>query len=168
MKSTHAMVMEFTKHPSGIINTGNIGVMQLTIPRLKKPEASSVRVTHQCIQLEDYTGPSKVNPPLLMTKALSAEESQFQSAAVIFSQQRDASWLSRVHGNDRPVEWAGFNAQQDRLVAGSAKKPNTLIVFRPMVDSPPAHPDTVITTLVNLERALSRFGMKYTHITVDL
>ena len=37
-----------------------------------------------------------------------------------------------------------------------------------MIDSPPAHPDTVLTTLVNLERALNSFGMQYTHITVDL
>ena len=27
MKTTHAMVMEFTQHPAGIIETGNIGVM---------------------------------------------------------------------------------------------------------------------------------------------
>ena len=126
-----------------------------------------MRYTHQCIQLEHYTGPSKVNPPLLPTKALSAEESQLQSAAVT-CQQRDAAWLSQVHGNDRPVEWAGSNAQQDRLVAGSVQRPNTLVVFGPMIDSPPAHPDTVLTTLVNLERALNSFGMQYTHITVDL
>ena len=101
-------------------------------------------------------------------KALSAEESQVQSAAVIFSQQRDAVWLSQVHGNDRPVECAGFNAQQDRFMAGSAQKPKTLVVFGPMIDSPPAHPDTVITTLVNLERVLNSFWLQYTHIKGDL
>ena len=37
-----------------------------------------------------------------------------------------------------------------------------------MTDSPLTHPDTVITTLVNLEKALNSFGMQYTHITVDL
>ena len=168
MKSTHAMVMEFTQHPSGIINTGNIGVMQLNIPRIKKHEASSVLFTQQGMQLEHYMGPSKVNPPLLPTKALSTEESQLQSAAVIVSQQRDAAWLSQVYGNDRPLEWAGFNAQQDRLVAGSAQKPKTLVVFGPMIDSPPAHPDTVLTTLVYLERTLNSFGMQYTHLTIDL
>ena len=97
--------MQFTQHPAGIIETGNIGVMQLTIPRLKKHESSSLRLTHQAIQLEHYTGRSKLNPPLLQTKALSAEESQLQSAAVRFSQQRDAAWLSQVHQNDKPVEW---------------------------------------------------------------
>lgn len=168
MKSTHAMVMEFTQHPAGIIDTGNIGVMQLKIPRLKKHEASSLQLNHRAIQLEHYTGPSKLNPPQLPTKALPAEELQLQSDAVRFSQQRDAAWLSQIHENDKPVEWAGFNAQQDRLEEGSAKKAKTLVVFGPMIDSPPAHPDTVLTTLVYLERALNTFGMQYIHLTVDL
>ena len=142
--------------------------MQLKIPRLKKHEASSLRLTHQAIQLEHYTGPSKLNLPLLPMRALSADESQLQSAAVRFSQQREAAWLSQVHENDKPVEWAGFNAQQDRLVVGSAQKPKTLVVFGPMIDSPPAHPDTVLTMLVHLKRTLNTFGMQYTHLSVDL
>ena len=140
IKATHAVVMEFTQHPAGIIKTGNIGVMQLTIPRLKKHESSSLRLTHQAIQLEHYTGRSKLNPPLLQTKALSAEESQLQSAAVRFSQQRVAAWLSQVDQNDKPVEWAGFNAQQDPVIEVPGNTPKTLVVFGPMIDSPPAHP----------------------------
>ena len=58
--------------------------------------------------------------------------------------------------------------QQDRLVTGSVQKPNTMVVFGPMIDSPTAHPDTVLTMLVNLETALNSFGMQYTNITVDL
>ena len=46
--------------------------------------------------------------------------------------------------------------------------PKTLAMFIPMTDSSPAHSDSVITTLVNLERALNSFGMQYTNITVDL
>ena len=46
--------------------------------------------------------------------------------------------------------------------------PKTLVMFIPMIVSPPAHPDTVITTLVNLERALNTGGMQYTNIIVDL
>ena len=168
-KATHAMVMEFTQHPAGIIETGNIVVMQLTIPRLKKHEASSLRLTHQAIQLELYMGRSKRSPPLLQTKALSAEDSQLQSAEVRFSQERDAACrLSQVHQNDTPVEWAGFNAQQDRVVAGSGNKPNTLVMFGAMIDSPPAHPDTAMTTLVYLQRTLNAFGMQYTHVPLDL
>ena len=130
--------------------------MQLTIPRLKKHESSSLRLTHQAIQLEHYTGRSKLNPPLLHTKA------------VRFSQQRDAAWLSQVHQNDKPVEWAGFNAQQDSAMEGPGNTPKTLVVFGPMIDSPPAHPDTVMTTLVYLQRTLNAFGMQNTHVSVDL
>ena len=65
--------------------------------------------------------------------------------------ERDAAWLSQVHQNDKPVEWAGFKAQQDRLVAGSVNKPNTLVLlFGPMIDLPPAHPDTVMIAVVYL------------------
>ena len=85
-------------------------------------------------------------------------QSQLQSAAVMFSQQRDAAWLSQVHMNDKPVEWAGFGAQQDWLAAGSAQKLKTLVVFGPMIDSPPARPDTVITTLMYIQRTLNSLG----------
>ena len=40
-----------------------------------------------------------------------------------------------------------------------------------MIDSPPAHPDIVLTTMVYLEKTLSSFGMQYahrTHLIVDL
>ena len=47
-----------------------------------------------------------------------------------------------------PVEGAGFNVQQDRVLAGSGNTPHTLLFFEPMIDSPPAHSDTVMTTLV--------------------
>ena len=75
------------------------------------------------------------------------------------SAARCGTWLPQIHWSDRPVKLAGFNAQQDRLVAGSAQKPKTLVVFGPMIDSSPTHPDNVIITLVNLERALNTFGM---------
>ena len=167
-KATHNVVMQFTQHPAGIIETGNIGVMQLTIPRLKKHESSSLRLNHQAIQLEHYTGRSKLSPPLLQTKALSAEESQLQSAAVRFIQQRDAAWLSQVHQNDKPVEWGGSNAQQDPVMEVPGNTPKTLVVFGHMIDSPPAHPDTVMTTFVYLQRTLNAVGMQYTHVSVDL
>ena len=167
-KAIHAMVMEFTEHPAGIIETGNIGVKQLTIPRLKKHEASSLRLTHQAIQLEVCMGRSKQSPPLLQRKALSAKYSQLQSAEVRFTQERDAAWLSQVYQNDTPVEGAGFNTQQDREVAGSGNTPKTLVMFGAIIDSPPVHPNTVMTTLVYLQMTLNAFGMQYTHVPLDL
>ena len=167
IKATHAVVMEFSQHPAGIINTGNIGVMQLTIPRLKKHESSSLRLTHQAIQLEHYTGRSKLNPPLLQTKALSAEESQLQSAAVRFSQQRVAAWLSQVDRNDKTVEWAGFNAPRpsDRGPRQHAKDTGGVRTYDRLATCPPG---TVMTTLVYIQMTMNAFGMQYTHVSVDL
>ena len=166
MKTTHTMGMEFTQRPAGIMNA-DIGVMQLKIPRLRKHETSNTQLADHGIQLEHYVGPSKRNPPLLQPQPLSPNESQLQSASVKFGQERDALWLSQVHGSDKPIEWAGFNIQQDRL-QNSMKKSKTHVVDGPMIDSSSAHPDTVLTTLIYLEKAMRSFGMQYTHLTVDL
>ena len=42
------------------------------------------------------------------------------------------------------------------------------MVFGPFLDAPPAHPDTVLTTLVYLENTLKTFGMQYAHLSIDL
>ena len=81
--------------------------------------------------------------------------------------------LSRLpayrHTEEKPVEWAGFNAYLERQEAStSTKKPKTLVVFGPLLDAPPTHPDTVMTTLVYLENTSKNFGMQYAHISVDL
>ena len=68
------MFCEFTQHPSNIIKSQNdIGVMQLKIPRLKKHELASIRLT-PTVQLAHYNGTSKLNPPPLSAVALSPEE----------------------------------------------------------------------------------------------
>lgn len=47
IKSTHAMVSEFTQHPApGTIIAGNTGVMQLKIPQLKWSVGRSLPLTH--------------------------------------------------------------------------------------------------------------------------
>ncbi|KAL8578321.1 hypothetical protein ACOMHN_005712 [Nucella lapillus] len=107
-KCTHAMVCEFTQHPAGIIeSSSNVGVMQLTIPQLKKHELSSLRLTQKELQLAHYTGPSKLNPPLLPAKDLSTEEAAQVDAARTKARERDAAWLSHVHTEDKPMKWAG-------------------------------------------------------------
>lgn len=168
MKSTHAMVSEFTQHPApGTITTGSIGVMQLKIPRLRWSEERSFQLTHQSLQLEHYSGPPKLKPPALPVKSLSPEEMHQVSTNLTKAKERDAAWLSQLFSHLYPVDWAGYNAYEDRK-SETSSKPKTIVVFGPLIDSPPSHPDTVLTTLVYLERSLKSFGMKYAHITVDL
>lgn len=111
---------------------------------------------------------SHLSPPHLPVKPLPVEELKLQSGAVRFNQHWDVAWLSQIYENDKPIEWAGFNAQQDQLEEHPAKKAKTLVVFGPVTDSPPAHPDTILTTLAYLESDLRTFGIQYIHLTVNL
>ena len=74
-----------------------------------------------------------------------------------------------MHTKDKPVEWAGFNAYLDRQYAStSTQKPNTLVVFGPLLEAPPTHPDTGLTTLMYLEKTVKTFSIQYAHISIDL
>ena len=55
-------------------------------------------------------------------------------------------------------------AKDDGQLPGIA----TPFIFGPLIDSPPAHPDTVLSTLSFNERFLVQHGMTYMHISADL
>ena len=75
---------------------------------------------------------------------LSTEEAVQVDAVRTKTRARDVAWLSHVHTDDKPLEWAGFNACLDRQETGdSTKTPKTLVVFGLLIDVPPAHHDTV-------------------------
>ena len=95
--TTHAMVCDFIQHPSDIIKSQNdIGMMQLTIPRLKKHELARLLLT-PTVQLAHYNGPSKLNTPPLPAVAHSPEETVQADTAMARARTRDAAWLSHVH-----------------------------------------------------------------------
>ena len=64
------------------------------------------------------------------------------------------------------MEWNGFNHRlarsKDVLKAASIYMPG------PMIDAPPSHPDTIITTLTYLQRSLEDMGMTHVHISIDI
>ena len=140
--------------------------MQLKIPRLKKHELASRRLT-PTVQLAHYNGPSKLNPPPLPAMDLSPEETVQADTAMARARTRDAAWLSHVHTEDKPVEWDGFNTYLDRQEASTSAKKQRQWWYLPLLDAPPAHPDTVMATLVYLENTLKTFGMQYAHSSVD-
>eukprot|EP00745_Piridium_sociabile_P013977 TRINITY_DN2058_c0_g1_i7.p1 TRINITY_DN2058_c0_g1~~TRINITY_DN2058_c0_g1_i7.p1 ORF type:complete len:474 (+),score=89.64 TRINITY_DN2058_c0_g1_i7:286-1707(+) len=47
-------------------------------------------------------------------------------------------------------------------------RPKTLCIFGPLIDSPPSHPDTVLTTMAYLDRTLKSLGMSHVHLTLDM
>ena len=41
-------------------------------------------------------------------------------------------------------------------------------MFGPLIDAPPSHPDTILTTLIYMQKSLTDMGMKYIHLTMDM
>ena len=143
-----------------------LGVMRLRIPRLKLAEASSLRLTHRSLDIEHYTGPKKINPPDLADVLPSQTDIRLLSASLVQAQNKDAAYYSQLR-TDNAVEWSGFNSLKDRAQV-DAHRPKTLCVFGPLIDSPPAHPDTVLTTMAYIDRTTKGLGMTHVHITLDI
>ena len=93
------------------------------------------------------------------------------SEAVTHALTTDVSWIVSVLNNtnslDPVPDWSGTMARaakDDGQLPGIA----TPFIFGPLIDSPPAHPDTVLSTLSFIERFLDQHGMTYMHISADL
>jgi hypothetical protein len=41
-------------------------------------------------------------------------------------------------------------------------------MFGPLIDAPPSHPDTILTTLVYMHMVFHDMGMRFEHVSVDL
>ena len=67
-----------------------------------------------------------------------------------------------------PLDWSAYNAVQDRSDDNRAPKLKTISVFGPLLDSPPVHPDTVLSTMAYLDTSLKQLGMSQSHITFDM
>ena len=141
--------------------------MQLKIPRLKKHELASRRLT-PTVQLAHYNGPSKLNPPPLPAVALSPEETVQSDTAMARARTRDAAWLSHVHTEDKPVEWTGSNTYFDRQEASTSTKKQRhwwhldhfSMRHLPTLTRSWRHSSTWKNTL-------NTFGMQYAHSSVD-
>jgi len=91
------------------------------------------------------------------------------NASVRSALEADLTWLIEViigSSSDEAVEWSGYMAKSAR--EWSQPKLATNYVFRPLIDSPPAHPDTVLTTLLYVEKAIRQNGGTYTHVVADM
>ncbi len=64
------------------------------------------------------------------------------------------------------MDWNGFNNQLSR--SQGVLKPVTTYMFSLMIDAPPSHPDTILTTSSYMQRSLVDMGMAYVHLSVDM
>ena len=101
------------------------------------------------VQQERYDGPKK--PPMPMEQAVKQVPClSFLDTKVITAQralENDFAFFQDIHTSESKCpEYNGYNT---RLCseAGMLPQPQTNVVFLPLVDRPPANPDTIITAI---------------------
>ncbi len=85
--------------------------------------------------------------------------------------QANVQWLANLINNeedaDPPLEWSGYMAH----VAGEKcfiAKATRYIIYDPLIDALPSHPDTVLSSMVNIEDFIKCYGQNYVHLVADL
>ncbi len=43
-----------------------------------------------------------------------------------------------------------------------------MYLFGPLIDAPPSHPDTVLTSLLYMQKSLGELGMSYANMAIDM
>ena len=79
-------------------------------------------------------------------------------------------WLLSIlekNNNETPLEWSGFMTSLARK-QNKTPKPSTPSLFGPLIDSPPAHPDTIMTAMEYFKKYLQGMGMSKVHISLDM
>ena len=168
-RETHAMAIEFQQHPSGVLECGSAkaGLLNLTIPRLCKGEVASLWFGSKSVVMARYTGPKKVNHSLVACRPgppftdVCALQGGLERAQVV-----DTQWLNSLLHEPSPIEWGGYNAALAKVEC--SPKPPTTYIFGPLIDAPPSHPDTVLTTLSYFEKTLTELGMKTSNLSADM
>ena len=145
--------------------------MSLKLPRLTKIEAGKLCLADKStFVIECYTGPKKLTSPALKELQRTPAIQNDIADSVSRAQRRDVSWLCQLHSSPLPLDWSGYNVVQDTQHEDGNDAPNlkTVSVFGPLLDSPPAHPDTVLSSISYLDTSLKNLSMSYSDITFDM
>ena len=166
-RETHAMATEFQMHP--INGNTQPGISTLIFPRLTSQQAKSVG-KNRALPLVHCTGQKQVKPPAMLTyemrTGIAYADVCARQASLMAAQEADTLWLNSLSEGIEAIEWNGFNNQLSRTQG--IIKPATTYMFGPLIDAPPSHPDTILTTLIYMQKSLTDMGMKYIHLTMDM
>lgn len=66
------------------------------------------------------------------------------------------------------MEWGGFNSRAAREQGPPSPKAATVYLIGHLIDSPPSHPDTVLTSLIYMKKSLAEQGMAYANLSIDM
>ena len=122
-----------------------------------------------------YNGPKKFNPPSVSNHIGQPFKDVCKlNGSVTQAHLADMQWLLTLFntdGEEYPLEWSGYMTTLARNHHATSPKPFTPFAFGPLVDAPPSHPDTIVTTLDYCKHGinyLQSLGMKTVHITLDM
>ena len=158
--STHSLAVVLTQPAA------NLQHQEHNIPRLKKTEMTK-EIDYQ-LDIVRYSGPKKPKfPPQFLKKHVPLLKTL---AHMVLSQQRanenDLAFLTDViMSNDSP-EFNGYNTRLCRE-QGRCPKPKTKAVYLPLIDMPPAHPDTIMTAMSKAQQLTEKIGPNFTVFTAD-
>jgi len=64
------------------------------------------------------------------------------------------------------MQWNGMVSTMAR--SQGVLKPASIYMFGPLIDAPPAHPDTILPTLTYMQKSLTDMGMEKVHLCMDM
>ena len=79
-----------------------------------------------------------------------------QQTSLHTAHMKDAEWLNCLSKGEDSMEWNGFNNQLAR--SQGSVKPATPYIIGPLIDAPPYHPGTILTTLKYMQGHWQTWG----------
>ena len=76
--------------------------------------------------------------------------------------------LFNTDGEEYLLEWSGYTTVLAMDHHVTSPKPCTPFTFGLLINAPPSHPDTIVTTLDYCKNYLQSLGMNRVHITLDM
>lgn len=75
-------------------------------------------------------------------------------------------WLKKIIKQPNNAEWFGHMNSQSRDIGSVC--PATKYVYGPFIDSPPTHPETILTSLEYINKPVQSYNQPHVYITADL
>lgn len=159
--STHSLAMIITQ-PS---HEGDTEVDD-TIRRLRKDEVSQPITDDQDGHLAYYRGQKKPMMPQLPAASLPEDFQLYQDVSRRRAEERDFNFFQDILTHDKCPEFNGYNTKLCRE-QGHTLMPKTKVVYLPLIDKPPADPDTMMTVMVKAQQVSDSVGQEYVVFTAD-
>ena len=165
------MTIEFIQHTlPTVVQDQNMKLP--VIPTLTKVQVASLKLSEIApVVYLHHVGPKNPKPPkVTIHQGQQFEDLMKQHTSLNKAMQLDFEWLVGLHKSDfsreLACEWSGHMKALVRE-DNSIGQP-TQYVFGPLIDRPPAHPDTVLTTKIYCQQVIHQQGSPYCILTADL